>query len=135
MSLPPSSHPSADHQSQAGASAIAWWKDNYDQVSDYAAYLPAPPAHNAPSALPPSRITIPVQIPDARTATAPATIETAPPASAESTPLIDLLTQDSVASTNHPQPRNHPPTSLPTSFPYPTPHTGFVLPQDPYAPP
>jgi hypothetical protein len=66
MSLPPSSHPSPDHQSQAGASAIAWWQENFDKISEVSIHnAPAPtttttttkPVIN--SQFPPSRITIP----------------------------------------------------------------------------
>eukprot|EP00557_Chaetoceros_sp_GSL56_P009159 CAMPEP_0176494678 /NCGR_PEP_ID=MMETSP0200_2-20121128/10238_1 /TAXON_ID=947934 /ORGANISM="Chaetoceros sp., Strain GSL56" /LENGTH=576 /DNA_ID=CAMNT_0017892479 /DNA_START=99 /DNA_END=1826 /DNA_ORIENTATION=- len=133
MSLPPSSHPSSDPNLQPGTSIARWWQENHDKISEYHASAPAPTPF-----VPPSSITIPVTIPSI-VATAPNNNTSsfpAPPSTCSSTHLIDLLSNDDVASTVPPQAPTFPTTAphmqYPNGFAYPfytsTTYTGMEPP-------
>jgi hypothetical protein len=145
MSLPPSSHPSPDHQSQAGASAIAWWQENFDKISETSIPNAPAPATTTPvtkptsnSTFPPSRITIPVQIhpPAATSATRPSPTPNHPaPPSDTSAPLIDLLSNDDVPSTMVPPPVLPPQQAHTNPTVPPAVHQFAATPHTPYSTP
>jgi hypothetical protein len=131
MSLPPS-HPSSDSNSQPGASIARWWQDNHDKISDYQASNNTPTSHPTPF-VPPPRITIPVTIqhssePAPAFASAPPITKPSMPQPAStgtSTPFIDLLSNDDVASTGHTNLRTQHTMAPPTAHHYATPYSTY----------